>query len=77
MTNGSVQIYLNEAYGDSPLSPAICDVFEGKTKGLKGNIVSSVVNNYYLSSLCITEMFRYVLISMLNTLNILNLASKF
>ena len=48
-----------------------------KTKNFKGNIFSSVVKNSDSSSWCITEMFRYVLISMLHTLYLLNIMSNF
>ena len=75
--NWLVQSYLNEAYGDALLSQSICDVFEEKSKNFKGNIFSSVVKNSDSSSWCITEMFRYVLISMLHTLYLLNLMSNF
>ena len=75
--NGSVQSYLNEEYSDALLSLAVCDVFEAETKYFKGNIVSSVVNNYYLLSQCIIDILRYVFNSMLRTFYCLNLASNF
>ena len=74
--NGLAQSYMNEAYGNSLLSQAICDVFEAKTKEFKGNIISSVVNHSDLLSRCITEIFSCFLISMLHTLFLFIIASN-